>query len=260
MTHKVRVLENMGTHLAMCSCGWRGTLKPFAKTAWLDGYVHRRERKVVGRDDPLKKWEDELLTYLMADELNMKVKTREWRIALAGYVKAIKPAWKQKDVRLYIRYWGKTDLPHAIDIYYDCFNLGKVVNYDDWDFALFLGTIGVRERFSALDGLIHLSKQKKLVEATTFLLHLDSRYNLKKKEWPIWLNRLRKFYTGKMTTIDTYLIDSHSKRESTWKWLKNRYPTCEAVREAMEKNNYSESYQDLMEKLENYHKKREAKR
>ncbi len=242
----------------MCSCGWRGTLKPFAKTAWLDGYVHRRERKVVGRDDPRKKWEDELMTYLMADELNMQVKTREWRIALGGYIKAIIPAWKAKDVRIHIRYWGKTDLPHAVDIHFDCFNLGTVVNYSEWDFSLFLSSIKVKERFSAHDSLVHLSKQKMLVEATTFLLHLDSRYRLKKKEWPIWLGRLRQFYTGKMSTIDTYLISSHSKRESTWKWLKKKYPTSEAVREAIEKNDYSESYQDLLLKLENHWESRNA--
>ncbi len=193
------------------------------------------------------------MTYLMADELNMKVKTREWRIAIAGFVDAIKPEWKRKGVILVIRYWGKTNLAHGVDIHFDCFNLGKVVNYDEWDFALFLGTIHVKERFSAHDSLIHLSKQKMLVEATTFLLHLDSRYRLKKKEWPIWLNRLRRFYTGKMKTIDSYLVDSHAKRRSTWKWLKEKYPTSEAVRDAIEKNDYSPSYQDLMEKLEKYH-------
>lgn len=255
MAHKVSIIENTGLFLARCSCDWVGKLKPFKKTAWLDGYIHRREKKVVGRNDPKRKWEDELMSYLMADELEMKVKTREWRIALNGYIKAMRREWTNKGVRIGIKYWGKTELPHRVKVYFDCFNLQKVVNYTDWDFVLFLSTVGIHERFSAHDELKDLSKQEALVKATTYMLHLDSRYEQKKKEWPIWLKRLRQFYTGKMKTIDGFLIESHSKRKSTWQWLKERYPTVEDVRNALQSKDYSDSYRELLEKLEKWHAK-----
>ena len=194
---------------------------------------------------------------LMANELGLTVNARNWRIALGGYAKALNNDWRKKKVRVVVKNWGKTSLPHRISIHWDCFNLAKVVNFSEWDFVLYLQTAGVRERWTSRDDLKLLSKQEGLVNASTYLMHLESHYERRKAEWPQWLKLLRGFYTGKMKRIDEYLVSSHAKRESTWKWLKRKYDTVESVQEALANKKYSKSYRDLLRRLETYHKNTE---
>lgn len=243
-------------HTAFCRCGWRGIQTGTKTNASRQYKLHRRYPALSKKSLALAA-KDMLKTFVMSHTMEMGVNLIEWRTVLGIFAEALsKDKSEQYTISTYYSK-GRGEFLDEIDVKFEGFNFGEL---GDYEFRQWVENVKTQDYAHVQYGFNKLNEQSNLVRATKLLLHLDEKVKFLKDQYvkrAVWAVEWHELLLARAKRRAKKAV-KESKKKTTWQYLKEKYPTQEAVEQVLAERTFSKSYTDLLQRLVKYHAKREV--